>query len=195
MKRNRQDQKKPGMYRIIGGQWRSRRLNFIEVDGLRPTTDRVRETLFNWLAPMIEGARVLDLFAGSGALGFEALSRGADAVTMLEIDRTAMLTLQDNARILNTGAQIIQADALDWVTRQPLADYDLIFADPPFRRGLADQLLERLSQTILHPKALLYLETEREWTGRGLTEHWIVQKEKEAGQVCYRLLRHAGAAA
>lgn len=189
MKRNRPLQKSHGSFRIIGGLYRSRKLGFIEVEGLRPTTDRVRETVFNWLAHQIEGAKVLDLFAGSGALGFEALSRGAETVTMIELDRTAAKMLADNAALLNCQVTIEQANALDWLDRPVAESFDLVFVDPPFRKGLATQVLGKLSrESRLKPGGRVYLETEQEWQGEGALTGWHLIKEKVAGQVCYRLL-------
>lgn len=198
MKRNRPPQKnRPseqdrGSFRIIGGQYRSRKLAFIEVEGLRPTTDRVRETVFNWLAHHVAGARVLDLFAGSGALGFEALSRGAERVTLIELDKTAAAMLAENARLLNATVAIVQTNALDWLDRPGTDTYDLVFIDPPFRKGLATQALHKLRHDVrLKPRSFVYLETEQEWQSEGALQGWQILKEKTAGQVCYRLLeRH-----
>lgn len=195
MKRNRSPQKNSpaqknrGAFRIIGGQHRSRKLEFIEVEGLRPTTDRVRETVFNWLAHHVAGASVLDLFAGSGALGFEALSRGAEQVCMIELDKTAADMLAENARLLNATVTIVQANALDWLDRPGTDTYDLVFIDPPFRKGLATQVLNKLRHDVrLKPRSLVYLETEQEWQSEGSLQGWQILKEKTAGQVCYRLL-------
>lgn len=195
MKRNRSPQKNSpaqknrGAFRIIGGQHRSRKLEFIEVEGLRPTTDRVRETVFNWLAHHVAGASVLDLFAGSGALGFEALSRGAEQICMIELDKTAAAMLAENARLLNATVTIVQANALDWLDRPGTDTYDLVFIDPPFRKGLATQVLNKLRHDVrLKPRSLVYLETEQEWQSEGSLQGWQILKEKTAGQVCYRLL-------
>lgn len=195
MKRNRSPEKKRlapqsrGSFRIIGGQYRSRKLDFIEVEGLRPTTDRVRETVFNWLTHHVAGASVLDLFAGSGALGFEALSRGAESATLIELDKTAATMLAENARLLNATVTIVQANALDWLDRTGIDRYDLVFIDPPFRKGLANQALQKLQHDArLKPRTLVYLETEQEWQSDGALSGWQVLKEKTAGQVCYRLL-------
>src|SRR3990167_5049181 len=162
MKRNRPPQKNRsseqdrGSFRIIGGQHRSRKLAFIEVEGLRPTTDRVRETVFNWLAHHVAGASVLDLFAGSGALGFEALSRGAAQATLIELDKTAAAMLAENARLLNATVTIVQTNALDWLDRPGTDTYDLVFIDPPFRKGLATQALHKLRHDVrLKPRSLV----------------------------------------
>lgn len=187
--KNRLSPKSRGSFRIIGGHYRSRKLEFIEVEGLRPTTDRVRETVFNWLAHHVAGASVLDLFAGSGALGFEALSRGAAQVTLIELDKTAATMLAENARLLNAMVTIVQANALDWLDRPGTDTYDLVFIDPPFRKGLANQALQKLQRDArLKPRTMVYLETEQEWQSDGTLSGWQVLKEKTAGQVCYRLL-------
>ncbi len=126
-----------GQLRIIGGQWRSRRLNFPEAPGLRPTPDRVRETLFNWLAPYVEGARVLDPFAGSGALLLEALSRGAAGALAVEFDPAAAAALRDNLALLRAeGAEVRQGDALQRLQQDAATPFDLAFLDPPFHKDL-----------------------------------------------------------
>lgn len=146
--------------RIIGGQWKGRKLKFPATGGLRPTLGRARETLFNWLAADVRGARCLDLFAGSGALGFEALSRGAAEVTFVERDRKAALALQANAKALNASARIQREDARRFLKRKP-AEFDLIFFDPPFAEVEAFELLPLLLRTHLTDAGLLYLETSK----------------------------------
>lgn len=146
--------------RIIGGQWKRRKLKFPATGDLRPTLGRVRETLFNWLAPMIHGAHCLDLFAGSGALGFEALSRGAAEVTFVERDRKAVEALKTNARMLSARPDVRQMSAeryLDGNTER----FDLIFFDPPFADRTAQELLPRLLDHSLNSTGLLYLETSK----------------------------------
>tara|TARA_Y100000782_G_C10124859_1_gene240300 strand:+ start:297 stop:851 length:555 start_codon:yes stop_codon:yes gene_type:complete len=143
--------------RIIGGEWRSRRLKFPALDGLRPTMDRVRETLFNWLQFDIEGARVLDAFAGSGALGFEALSRGAKEVIFLEKHPNAAIQLKENLQLLEArNAQVWAGDALVWMEENP-EPFDLVFLDPPFHKNLLKPAIEQLQ---LLPGALVYVEHE-----------------------------------
>ncbi len=169
--------------RIIGGQWRSRRLRFPALDGLRPTLDRVRETLFNWLQFDIEGARVLDAFAGSGALGFEALSRGAKEVIFLEKHPSAALQLKDNLKLLDArNAQVWAGDALLWMEQNP-EPFDLVLLDPPFGKGLLQPALERLT---LLAGALVYIEHEA-----GLTPvipaNWQERKSKTTKEFCFRL--------
>lgn len=174
--------------RIIGGRWRSRRLYFPDVEGLRPTPDRVRETLFNWLAPLIEGARCLDLFAGSGALGIEALSRGAREVIFIERQPLAARQLRRNLTQLGeTSAQVIQADALVWLGG-PSRPFDIVFLDPPFGSNLLVPTCKRLEQGgWLLDGARLYLETVRDAGKLQLPENWQIIREKTAGQVSYRL--------
>jgi len=159
--------------RIIGGQWRGRRLEFPDVPGLRPTPDRVRETLFNWLQADIVGARCLDLFAGSGALGLEALSRGASRVVLVDESPVATRQLEDNLQTLRTDdARIVRLPVQTFLARGPGdARYDVVFLDPPFAQGLI-------------PPSLQLLE-ERGWLAPG-TRIYI----KRSGQVIYRLAEH-----
>ncbi|MGK2888358.1 MAG: 16S rRNA (guanine(966)-N(2))-methyltransferase [Candidatus Malihini olakiniferum] len=177
-----------GQIRIIGGQWRGRKLPVPDSPGLRPTTDRVRETLFNWLAPVIQQARCLDGFAGSGALGFEALSRYAAHVTLLENERIVARQLERNAVLLKTdNARIINANTLNWLA-QAGEPYDVVFLDPPFRRDLLNQMLTLLEQQgWLAPEALIYVETEAENGELEIPVTWTLHREKFAGQVVYRL--------
>jgi len=146
--------------RIIGGQWKGRKLKFPDREGLRPTLGRVRETLFNWLAPHIENARCLDLFAGSGALGFEALSRGAAEVTFVERDRKVAAALRENVALLGARAVIRQQTAATFLARD-LSQYDIVFFDPPFEDARARSLLPVLLDAHLAPDGLVYLETAR----------------------------------
>jgi len=185
-----------GSFRVIGGEWRSRRLNFPSIDGLRPTTDRVKETVFNWLASDIRDAKVLDLFAGSGSLGIEALSRGAESLTAIERDRSAVQAIRENLIILDKGGnlhtEVVQIDAIEWlklnVNNLALTTYDLILLDPPFRQGLLDTCLEFLDNSIfLRTGSLVYLELEQERDDLQLPSNWKLLKEKIAGQVSYRL--------
>ena len=181
-----------GQLRIIGGQWRGRKLRFNEVAGLRPTGDRIRETLFNWLAPVVAGARCLDLFAGSGALGLEALSRGAASVTMIERHPLAVATLRDNCQLLQAeGADILAVDALSWLeSTRPETPYDIVFLDPPFDADLLQPCLKMLfNPGILADGAYLYIETDRQQSPPAMPASLSLLKEKTAGQVCYRLYR------
>ncbi|RXS43307.1 16S rRNA (guanine(966)-N(2))-methyltransferase RsmD [Idiomarina sp. 29L] len=178
-----------GDYRIIGGQWRGRRLPIADSPGLRPTTDRVRETLFNWLQWDIVDANVLDLFAGSGSLGFEASSRGAAQVTLVESENKVSKQLNDNVSLLQaTGMEVVTASALSWLKTPTSSRYDIVFIDPPFRQGLATSAIALLDEhSWLAPDNQVYLETEKEYELK-LPQGWQLLKEKTHGQVCFRLL-------
>lgn len=176
-----------GQIRIIGGQWRGRKLPVPNSPGLRPTTDRVRETLFNWLAPVIQGARCLDCFAGSGALGLEALSRYAGSATLLEFERPVAQQLEKNLALLQGHGQVINTNTLNWLAGDG-EPFDVVFLDPPFRKGLlADtvQLLEQ--QGWLADEAWVYVEAEAESAAADVPANWALHREKVAGQVAYRL--------
>ena len=169
--------------RIIGGQWRSRRLRFPAIDGLRPTMDRVRETVFNWLQHDIQGARVLDAFAGSGALGLEALSRGAKEVIFLEKHAKAAMQIKDNLKQLDArNAQVWAGDALVWLEQKP-EPYDLVFLDPPFGKDLLQPALEKLT---LLPGALVYVEHEAKLQP-DFPPHWQELKNKSTKEFRFRL--------
>lgn len=174
--------------RIIGGQWRGRKLRFADGEGLRPTADRVRETLFNWLQPVIAGARCLDLFSGSGALGLEALSRGAAEVVFVDTNPKAINSLKQNLELLGAeGAKVVRGDALKFLegTAQP---FDVVFLDPPFRRELLQPALQKLATGgWLVQGARIYLELESEQPLPPLPEHWALLRSKRAGQVAYHL--------
>ncbi len=152
-----------GQIRIIGGQWRGRKLPVADLPGLRPTTDRVRETLFNWLMFELQGARVVDLFAGSGALGFEAASRGAAQVTLVERhDGVARMLAANIERLKAAGqVQLVTGDALRFAATVPAEPVDLLFVDPPFGQGLLRELLPLLATSgWLRPGGWLYVEHE-----------------------------------
>lgn len=170
--------------RIISGLWRRRQIEFPDGEGLRPTPDRLRETLFNWLGQELTGLTCLDLFAGSGALGFEAASRGAANVTMVEMSRTAYQALQSNKQLLSASStHIINADARQFLARD-LQQYDVIFIDPPFASTLAAEILPLLQQR-LRDNGMVYLEcnTLPDLTG------WQIHREGKAGKVLYLLLK------
>lgn len=176
--------------RIIGGQWRSRRLPIADVVGLRPTPDRVRETLFNWLQPVIAGAHCLDLFAGSGALGFEALSREAAEVIFVEQDSRAFKQLQANAASLGANqAVLVHADAFSYLQRETLG-FDVVFLDPPFRKALPEQILRALfTQRLLKPTTVIYLEHELDYQLDFSQWNLTVHRQTKAGQVISFLLK------
>lgn len=175
-----------GSIRIIAGQHRGRKLPVILAEGLRPTTDRVKETVFNWLMPYIRDSHCLDCFSGAGSLGFEAFSRGASHVTMIELNKAAAEQLKQNQQLLSaSNTEVINTDTLKFLQQSP-QPYDLVFIDPPFRKELIAQTLSLLNQGWLKPKALVYLEAEQE-TQLAIPENWQLLKEKIAGQVAYRL--------
>ena len=170
--------------RIIGGIWRRRLIHFPDVPGLRPTSDRVRETLFNWLGQTLHGQTCLDAYAGSGALGFEALSRGADRVTFIESDRRAFAALRDNATSLGAAnAVLIPGDALEFLAKDT-GLYDVVFLDPPFASGVTDELLQ-LAGARLAPGGVVYLESDRSF---GQADGWHARRESRAGRVKFHLL-------
>jgi 16S rRNA (guanine966-N2)-methyltransferase len=173
--------------RIIGGLHRGRKLPFAEMPGLRPTGDRIRETLFNWLQPVIEGARCLDLFAGSGALGMEAASRGAGQVVMVERAGTVVRQLERNRDLLNLGTiTIVRADALQFLDQSP-SPFDIVFLDPPFDNDLLAPVCQRLTMGWLTDGARIYLEEDISRDFPVLPEGWLWLKQKTAGQVRYGL--------
>lgn len=181
-----------GQVRIIAGQWRSRRLPIQDLEGLRPTTDRVRETLFNWLANDIVNARVLDCFGGSGALALEALSRYASFAQIIELQRGAAIQLRENLQTLKCDkAEVLNADTLVVLQKGCAQGFDVVFIDPPFRKGLAEKTIQLLdTQGWLNDGALIYVEIESELTQLAIPSRWHALKEKNAGQVSYRLYQH-----
>jgi len=181
--------------RIIGGAWRGRKLGFPDLPGLRPTPDRVRETLFNWLRDIVPGARCLDLFAGSGALGFEALSRGADQAVLVDSHPAVIAELNRHLQTLKArGAKVVQADALAYLQGPP-RPFDVVFLDPPFDSGLLSPCLALLAeQDWVAAPGWLYLEADRRTPLPPLPPAWQVLRHKEAGQVGYYLLKRGAAA-
>jgi 16S rRNA (guanine966-N2)-methyltransferase len=173
--------------RIIAGRWRGRKLTFAPVPGLRPTPDRVRETLFNWLGPLLQGARCLDLFAGSGALGLEAASRGAAEVVMVDNDPVVVRSLREQLQQLNfSGAQVVQQDVNSWLS-MPATPFDVVFLDPPFRENRLPECIRLLEDNgWLAAAARVYIEAEKNYTPV-LPEGWELYRSKAAGQVGYHL--------
>ena len=178
-----------GQLRIIAGEWRSRRLSFPDAPGLRPTPDRVRETLFNWLAPHIEGAKVLDAYTGSGALYLEALSRGAGESVALDSNPAAIASLRQNLETLRCPrGQVIQTDAQRYLQGEPKLAFDLVFLDPPFNQGLLPTTCALLEERQwLAESAWIYTESETPPSTLQLPGNWRLHREKKAGQVYYAL--------
>lgn len=183
-----------GKVRLIGGRWRGTRLSVPALPGLRPTSDRVRETLFNWLTPVLPGARVLDLFAGSGALGLEALSRGAASAVLVERDPGLVAALRALAARLPGGeaANVVQADALSWLPAQADGGFDLAFVDPPFAAGLWDAVLPLVAAK-LRPEAWMYVEAPHDAVPQ-LPQSWRLHREGSTREVRYALYRRSGSA-
>jgi len=184
-----------GQVRIIGGRWRNTRLPVINKPGLRPSSDRVRETLFNWLQPVLPGARVLDMFAGSGALGLEAVSRGATHAQLIEYDLTQVSALQAVITRLNASqqVQIMAADALHWLETAAPAHADIVFIDPPFSAQLWEGVLERLPQHLNPLSAWVYLESPNTACAPNVPADWHLHREGRTRQVRYALYRHVAA--
>ena len=194
MKKNRNlAQSQPmGEVRVIAGLWRGRKLPVLNADGLRPTTDRVKETLFNWLMMDVPNARCLDCFAGSGSLGIEALSRQAQAVTFLEKFANAANQLKKNLVNLKTDKGTVHhTDSLQFLVQKNSGEpFDIVFVDPPFHHNFVPQVLVHLAQNgWLANNALIYVETEKNHAPLQLPEPWQVIKEKTAGMVVSRLIK------
>lgn len=176
-------------FRIIAGKWRGRRLDFPEATTVRPTGDRVRETLFNWLQPYVAGAQVLDLFAGSGALGLEALSRAAAAATFVEQDVRLAKALKQHVAALDTEAAVVVAALPDWLQTQNRS-WDLVFLDPPYPANLWSKCLTALAAGRLADGALVYTEHATSAPALVLPAEFSLVKERSAGQVHFMLLRY-----
>ena len=177
--------------RIIGGEWRGRKLDIADIPALRPTPDRIRETLFNWLQMYVPGARCLDLFAGTGALGFESLSRGAKQTVFVDENPDVIQNLKDSAAILKTEtADIIQADVLNWLKDKP-STFDIVFLDPPYRHELVIPVCQQLEAgNWLSDSAWVFIEIEKEAEQPVLPENWKIYRQASAGQVsCYLIQR------
>jgi 16S rRNA (guanine966-N2)-methyltransferase len=175
--------------RIIAGRWRGRKLSFPDAQGLRPTPDRIRETLFNWLAPLLPGACCLDLFAGSGALGFEAASRGAARVVMVDHNPDIVRALRLNQQLLCADViEILQQQAESYLSGRS-GQFDLVFLDPPFKDSiLLEKSIRMLTESgSLKEGARIYLERPVKAPEPLIPECWTVEKQKKAGQVAYHL--------
>ena len=189
VRRKQSGKSQAGRLRIVAGIWRSRLLDIAAVDGLRPTGERIRETLFNWLAPTIEGSHCLDLFAGTGALGLEALSRGASGVVFVERSAVAARQLRANIGILGArGASVLQQDAMEFLEGKPGQRFDIVFLDPPFALDALGETCRLLADTgHLADNALVYIEDDRSRDEPELPQRWQVLKDKTAGNVRFRL--------
>jgi 16S rRNA (guanine966-N2)-methyltransferase len=179
-----------GFIRIISGQFRGRKLPVKDVQGLRPTTDRIKETVFNWLMQDTHEAKVLDCFAGSGGLGFEALSRFAHSATFIELDKSAAKQIEQNISTLKLqNAQVKHTDSLSYLEQNKTnLSFDIIFVDPPFRKNLAQTCCNLLENNQwLNPNALIYVEVESELPTISTPNNWLLLKEKKAGQVLCQL--------
>lgn len=183
--------KESSQVRIIGGKWRSRKITFLTETGVRPTSDRIRETLFNWLAPIIRGTRCLDLFAGTGALGFEALSRGAESVVMLDQSLLVVKSLRENVENLQAeNCRIIHASVPNSVPILTPPLFDIIFLDPPFNQNLIAAASSWIEENkILMPEGFIYIEAEKTLSPLPIPDHWEVYRSKQAGNVGYHLLK------
>ena len=182
-----------GHFRVIGGRWRHRRFTFPALEGVRPTGDRIRETLFNWLQPITEGARCLDLFAGSGALGTEALSRGASSVVFVDTQRRLLADIEDRLANLGEGGDstFICMDALDYLSGAG-SPFDIVFLDPPFGSRMLPALCQMLEQGAwLAPAARIYIECEA-GSPPEIPDGWTMLRSAKAGNVGYHLASGPG---
>ena len=192
--RNKADKKKSqtGQLRIVAGNWRSRLLQIADEPGLRPTSERIRETLFNWLTPAIHGARCLDLCAGTGALGLEALSRGASRVVFVERSGAAIRALKNNIASLSaTGAEVLHIGAEEYLAGSSVETFDIVFIDPPFAADLQHELCRLLAeQRWLGEGASVYIEMDRGHAALELPDGWQELRNKTAGKVRYMLAKN-----
>jgi 16S rRNA (guanine966-N2)-methyltransferase len=177
-----------GNLRIIGGRWKRQTIRFVDTDDLRPTPDAVRETLFNWLAPAIEGANCLDLFSGSGALGFEAASRGACRVALVDHDRTVYRQLVHTRDALSASQIYIHCEDAQAFLLNASGRFNIVFLDPPFRSQLANRMTTALEHSgVLEAQSLIYLETHKGDTRPDLPATWRLYRERITGRIAYRL--------
>jgi len=183
----------PNRVRIIAGHWRGRRIRFPELAAVRPTSDRVRETVFNWLRVEIAGASCLDLFAGTGVMGFEALSRGAASVICVEHDASAAAAIHRNAANLGAaGLETVHADVVDFLTHSQPRPIDIVFIDPPYGSQILGQVCQILdARAWLAPQALIYIERRAKDPSVTTPASWQCLRAKRAGQVDYRLYQRS----
>ena len=180
-----------GQLRIIAGSWRGRKLAVLDLEGLRPTPDRVRETVFNWLQPHLGQSRCLDLFAGTGALGLEAASRGAGHVSLVELNSKAAMQLRTHCQTLSAEQCEVHLQAATDFLNQHQQQYDIVFIDPPYQSDYWYEVAEQLIATgSLADDALIYLEYPRQLDKPLLPAQWQLIKEKKAGAVNYCLFRN-----
>lgn len=183
----------PGFVRIIAGKWRSRRLKVPNVQDLRPTPDRVRETVFNWLGPFLPGARCLDLFAGSGVLGFEAASRGASYVEMVDQAAEVVRLLKEEALLFQAENINIYRASVPNQLIAPSQPFDIVFLDPPYKANLLTSTCDYLeANSFLNSGALIYLEADKVIEDNVLPKNWRIIKSQKAGQVSYHLAKREG---
>lgn len=180
-----------GELRIIGGDWRSRKLRFPEAGGVRPTPARTRETLFNWLNYHLAGRRCLDLFAGSGALGLEALSRGAGHTVFVDHTPALAQALRSNLRLLKSESGDVICQSVDaFLVQRPAEPFDILFMDPPFRQGWLETLFPLIADWgWVRPGGWVYVEHESEMPTPQVPDGWSLHRQKSAGQVTYCLFR------
>ncbi len=195
-KRSADKKSQPGRLRIVAGNWRSRLLEIADAPGLRPTSERIRETLFNWLAPCLDDARCLDLFAGSGALGLEALSRGAASCVFVENSASAATTLRRNIATLGAGgADLHEADAIKYLQGLDKVEFDIVFLDPPFAGVMHADLCRLLvEKSLLADEARIYIEEGRSTPATVLPKGWQTLRTKNAGNVRYSLVNSGSTA-
>lgn len=190
VKKAAKNRPQPGQLRIIGGEWRGRKLQFPAVTDLRPTPDRVRETLFNWLQMQIAGSRCLDLFSGSGALGLEALSRGAREVVMVEQDRDAAAQIRQHLQTLKSSSGRVESGDVFRFLEGPATPFEVVFLDPPYRLGCLAQCCQLLEQNgWLSDESFIYLEDSAQKGEPLLPGNWQLFRSKKAGDVGYYLVQ------
>lgn len=194
MTRPRKQRQQTGQLRIIGGQWRGRKLSFVAENGLRPTPDRIRETLFNWLAPDIHGARCADLFAGSGALGLEALSRGAAHCDFIDISSVAIRQVSSHLQALDASARAsCHVGTCEYVLETLPEPFDIVFVDPPFSDDLVGPTVQALANNkLLATEALVYVEMAATSEQPLVPDSWHLHREKVGGGVAFRLYTTSG---
>jgi len=190
MKKKPSKNNKPGSLRVIAGQWRGRKIPFSETEGLRPTSDRVRETLFNWLQPEINTMCCLDLFAGSGALGVEALSRGAPKVSFVELNSQNAKRISELLdKLQSENAEVINLDAEHYLASGVLEQFQLIFLDPPYKKFTLEQLSKLLEKSFQQKQnCKIFYEYDQEIEENSLPANWSIEKQKKAGRVYFYLL-------